>query len=134
MNNPENLRPSRSDQTVILIAEDDVMVANVARIALENDGHFILTASDGEEALSIARRYTGAIDILLTDIKMPGMDGLKLREYMLADRPEIKVLLMSGETEVVGNLPVLRKPFLPRDLRARIRQTISLGTPNLDLQ
>src|SRR5262249_29911660 len=95
------LRPARPDQTVILIAEDDVMVANFVRIALENDGHFILTASDGEDALLVASQFDGEVHLLLSDIKMPRMDGFELRQRILAARPELKVLFMSGETEHV---------------------------------
>src|SRR5690349_21219658 len=65
MKNPENLKPAQADQTVILIAEDEVLVANIVRIILEKHGYFILTASDGENALFISRQYPGPIHLLL---------------------------------------------------------------------
>jgi two-component system, cell cycle sensor histidine kinase and response regulator CckA len=126
MQNPENLRPADPDQTVILIAEDEVMVRNVARIALEKEHYFILTATNGEEALFISRKYPGKIDLLLSDIRMPNLDGLQLRERILEERPGIKVLLMSGHVErpVVAS-PFLRKPFGPTVLRERVRQLLA---------
>src|SRR5437016_4602796 len=57
MKNQENLKPAQADQTVILIAEDEALVANIVRIILEKHGYFILTASDGENALFISRQY-----------------------------------------------------------------------------
>ena len=69
MKNPENLKPAHADQTVVLIAEDEIFVSNVARIILEQDGYFILTASDDEDALLISRQYPGPIHVLLSDSK-----------------------------------------------------------------
>ena len=124
MKNPDNLKPAQADQTVILIAEDEVMVANVARIVLERNGYFILTANDGEDALFISRQYPGPIHLLLSDVKMPKLNGLELRKQILDERPETKVLLMTGDTEFIGALPVLRKRFLPNELTAKIQQMI----------
>jgi CheY-like chemotaxis protein len=59
MEDPQHLRPARPDQTVILIVDDEVMVQNVARITLEADGYFVLTAHDGEEALHISNAQRG---------------------------------------------------------------------------
>ena len=81
MKNPENLKPAHVDQTVILIAEDEVLVANIARIVLESDGYFILIASDGQDALFISRQYPGTIHLLLSDIKMPHLNGLELSAH-----------------------------------------------------
>jgi CheY-like chemotaxis protein len=126
LNNPQNLLSSRPDQTVVLIAEDEVTVQNVARIVLEKSGYFVLTASDGEEALTISRAYPGNIDVLLSDIKMPKMDGLELRQRILDDRPDIKIVLMSGQIEdpLVAGVAFLHKPFRPPVLRERIQQIV----------
>ena len=77
MRNPEHLQPFHADQAVILLAEDEVVVQNVARIILEREGYFLLTAHDGQEALEISRHYPGPIHLLLTDVLMPRMDGRK---------------------------------------------------------
>jgi CheY-like chemotaxis protein len=127
MEDPEHLRPSRLDQTVILIVDDDVMIRNVARITLEADGYFILTAHDGEEALHISRRFPGTIHAILSDLMMPKIDGLELRERILKQRPGVRVLLMSGYVgaAVPFDVAFLKKPFDPAALRDRIHELLA---------
>jgi CheY-like chemotaxis protein len=109
-----------------LIAEDDVMVRNVVRIALEEEGYFVLAAGDGEQALSLSRQFPGTIHALLSDVEMPNLDGLELRKIILTERPGIKVLLMSGFTESpVENIPVLAKPFVVGVLTQRMRELLA---------
>ena len=126
MHDPKHLLPSQPGRTVVLIAEDDVMVRNVVRIALEEEGYFVLTAGDGEQALSLSRQFPGTIHALLSDVKMPNLDGLELRKAILTERPGIKVLLMSGYTErPVENIPVLAKPFVVGLLTQRMRELLA---------
>ncbi len=61
MEDPEHLCPSRPDQTVILVVDDEVMIRNIAQITLETVGYFVLAAHDGEEALHISRKFPGTI-------------------------------------------------------------------------
>ena len=125
VDNPEHLRPSGPDQTVILVADDEVLIRNIARITLESDGYFVLEAGDGEEALAISRQYPGVIHAVLSDVQMPNLDGFRLRERILAERPGIKVMLMSGTVEVSAeNVAFLRKPFSPTLLKERLRQLL----------
>jgi two-component system cell cycle sensor histidine kinase/response regulator CckA len=125
MQETEHLHPVHPDQTVVLIAEDEVLIRNIVRIALENEGYFVLAACDGEEALTISRAYAGLIHMLLSDIKMPRIDGLELRKQILAERPGIKILLMSGLTgPQIDGTPLLRKPFGPSLLLDAIRRLI----------
>jgi CheY-like chemotaxis protein len=117
---------------VILIAEDEVMVRNLLRHILHAEGHEILAAADGYEALELSRKYDGTIDLLITDVKMPRMDGLKLIEELLAERPNIKVLVMSGHAseELRGKnagFPFLRKPFQPSAFREKVQQILRGG-------
>lgn len=128
MENPEHLRPQDPDQSVVLLAEDEVMVQNVARIVLESAGYFVLTAENGEQALYISERYPGLIHLLLSDVRMPVMNGLELKDKICLQRPEIKIVLMSGETPPV-NVPFLRKPFNPTQLRDKVDSV--LRTPEL---
>jgi CheY-like chemotaxis protein len=122
--NPE-LRQSDPDQKVILIATNDVVVRSIAQIVLGAAGYFVLSANDGADALNISRRYAGTIHILLTDVQMPKIDGLQLREQILFERPETRVLLMSAQLESSAeNIPILRKPFSPAVLVDRIRQLL----------
>lgn len=122
--NPE-LRSSNPDQKVILIAEDDVVVRSIAQIVLEAAGYFVLPAHDGADALNISRQYPGTIHVLLSDVQMPNIDGLQLREQILFERPETRVLLMSAHLESSAeNIQILRKPFRPSVLVERIRQLL----------
>src|SRR5258708_163897 len=111
MQNPEHLLPSNPNQTVILVAEDEVLIRNIARIVLDSAGYFVLSAKEGEGAGSISRQYPGTIHALLSDVKMPNTDGLQLREQILFERPGTKVLLMWGQIESPSeSIPFLRKP------------------------
>jgi CheY-like chemotaxis protein len=121
---------------VILVAEDEVMVRNIVRHLLQAEGHEVLAAADGEEALELARQYDGTIDLLITDVKMPRMDGLALVQKLLETRPNIRILVMSGQAsgELRGrnvSLPFLRKPFVPGAFREKVRQV--LNSPEAEL-
>src|SRR4030095_6701952 len=113
------------DKKVILIAEDDVVVRSIAQIVLEAAGYFVLSANDGADALNISRQYPGTIHALLSDIQMPNIDGVQLREQILFERPETRVLLMSAQLESSAeDILFLRKPFSPAVLVERIRQLL----------
>jgi CheY-like chemotaxis protein len=117
---------SRPDQAVILVVDDEPLILNIARTVLEREGYFILTAANGEEALLLSQAYPGTIQLLLTDIIMPGISGLELSQRLLADRPAISVLLMSGQVELPVEAKLLRKPFSIGLLKERVRQILSL--------
>jgi two-component system cell cycle sensor histidine kinase/response regulator CckA len=126
MNNPQNLLPADASQIVVLIAEDELIVRNVARISLESEGYFVLVGDNGEEALTLSRQFPGKIDALLSDVRMPRLDGLQLREAIMMERPGIKVLLMSGQVDApTPDTPFLRKPFTPAILKQRMRQLLT---------
>jgi DNA-binding response OmpR family regulator len=117
---------------VILIAEDEVMVRNLVRHLLTAEGHEILAAADGYEALELSRRYDGTIDLLITDVKMPRMDGLALIEKLRKERPNIRILVMSGHPseELRGEeagFTFLRKPFPPGVFRETVRDILDAG-------
>ena len=81
---------------VILLAEDDVGVQFFVWSLLKAEGFTVLTAGDGKAALEASRNHPGSIDLLLSDVGMPRMDGLELCKTIAAERPGIKVLMMSG--------------------------------------
>ena len=124
MQDPEHLLPSHPTQTVILLVDDEVLVLNVARIVLERQGYFVLAAENGEEALFIARKYPGPIHLVITDVTMPKMDGLVLRQNILNERPETQVLLMSGNTPLIEGVAFLHKPFGPKELLKKTGEII----------
>jgi two-component system, cell cycle sensor histidine kinase and response regulator CckA len=108
----------------ILLVEDEPLVRELAGHMLRNYGYHILEAADGPAALRLSATYAGSIDLLLTDVVMPGgLGGSQLAEQIVAQRPAIKVLYVSGYTDAamtqklidLGHAMVL-KPFTPDDL------------------
>ena len=112
-------------QPVVLVADDDAIVCKVVRIALEAAGMFVLTASDGKQALELSRKFPGTIHALVSDVVMPNLDGLGLYKQILSERPTIKVLLISANSDSVDGAPFLRKPFKLEELKQKVRQLVS---------
>jgi two-component system, cell cycle sensor histidine kinase and response regulator CckA len=117
-------------ETVVLLAEDDPVVRNLVSLMLSKEGYAVLTANDGQEALEICRRFKHPIQLLLTDKTMPRMNGLELAESVLRKRPEIKIMIMSGETAdtiLNKNTPdaFLAKPFMPPTLLVCVRRLLA---------
>lgn len=118
----------------VLLVDDDPLVRGLLRQILAAAGYRVLEAASGEEAWLCAERHQGAIHLLLTDVVMPGMNGRRLAELMLAARRETKILVMSGYTDDaglhqavrVGRLPFIEKPFQPEGLLDKLREV--LGT------
>jgi two-component system cell cycle sensor histidine kinase/response regulator CckA len=115
----------------LLIAEDETAVRNLVASALRRGGYRLLVASSAEEALGLADAHDGRIDLLLTDAIMPGKSGLELANLMVARRPGLPVIVMSGYTEenlaisgLTEPVSLLQKPFTPRSLCRRIREVL----------
>ena len=132
MDNPQHLRPSIADQPVVLVADDEVTVCNVVRISLEAAGFFVLQANDGQQALKLSREFPDPIHLLVSDVMMPHLDGLALRDQILRERPAIKVLLMSGEVpQPIPGGEFLPKPFRIEELRRRVRRLLCFSDADL---
>jgi len=106
-----------TDRTPILVAEDEAMLRLIAVEMLQDAGFEVFEAADGAEALDLLKANP-EIALLVSDIKMPRMDGYALVEAGLAFRPELKVLLMTGYSQEppatirqIRDLQILRKPF-----------------------
>ena len=80
----------------ILVAEDEEALRKLVARALVQDGHEVITANDGAEALEVLTRERGAFELLLTDIRMPVMDGIALALAATRDHPRLTILLMTG--------------------------------------
>jgi CheY-like chemotaxis protein len=116
-------------ETVILLAEDEALVRNLVQLMLNKEGYAVLAANDGQEALEICQAFKDPIHLLLTDIRMPRMDGMTLKERVRALCPDIRVIVMSGETVnaiALENTPdaFLRKPFIPPTLLKCVRRVL----------
>jgi CheY-like chemotaxis protein len=128
MEDLNHLRPSRPGQPVVLVADDEVIIRNLVRIALESAGLFVLAAADGDEALQMSRKFPGAIHVLVSDVKMPRIDGIALRRQLLLERPTTKVLLMSGAVDQpLEGVPFLHKPFHIEEMKQRVRELLASG-------
>lgn len=119
------------DETILLV-EDDEVVRRMARLILESRGYQVLAARDGREALQVFCEHFSEIDLLLTDVIMPGMSGRVLAERVAALCPELPVLYMSGYTDdaivrhgLLGDqLEFIQKPFAPEALTRRVRSVL----------
>ncbi|MEP6688739.1 MAG: response regulator [Gemmatimonadales bacterium] len=116
--------PDRAPVGIILVVDDQEGVRAVLRRQLSNDGHTVLEAGDGAEALHLVRRRNGAVDLILSDVVMPQMNGIELATRIGVEFPDIPVMLMSafvpGGVTRIGDgdtvVPVLQKPFDPVQL------------------
>jgi len=123
-------RPTGSE--TILLVEDEPALRGLVRTMLRRCGYTVLEAKHGEEALQICRSYGGRIDLLLSDVVMPGMNGSELAGRAAVLRPKLRVLLMSGYTDDVicrhgileKGIPFLQKPFAPDALAQKIRDIL----------
>ena len=117
----------------ILIAEDEDDVRGLLARALRQDGHAVVTAGDGAEALDILVREQGAFELLLTDIRMPVMDGIALALATARDYPAVTILLMTAyadQRERASGLnrlihDVVTKPFTLATLRAAVNDALA---------
>ena len=116
----------------ILLVEDNVRVRKLARRILADRGYHILEAQHGEEGLKVAGQHEGKIDLVVTDIVMPLMNGDDMVRALRARQPKLKVLFMSGYNEShqlgdalsVGACQFLAKPFHPGDFAQKVRELI----------
>jgi two-component system, cell cycle response regulator CpdR len=106
----------------VLVVDDDTNVLEVTAEMLNDLGCEAVTALSGEEALEHLERDQG-IEILITDINMPEMDGYELAERARAIRKDLKVIMLSGRESTRNGLPFIRKPFFEQDLLATMSST-----------
>ena len=120
----------------ILIAEDEEALRAMCARGLTMSGHEVMTASDGAEALELLKRESGRFDLLLTDIRMPIMDGIALALAAARDFPDLTILLMTGyadQRERASGLDaiihdVIAKPFSLATLRGTVNEALTVKT------
>jgi CheY-like chemotaxis protein len=128
-------RPGPRGHETLLLVEDQESLRDMIREALRLLGYRVLVAPHGEAALEVARRHRGRLDLLITDIVMPRMDGYDLARRLGVERPGLRVLYMSGHgldavaRRGLGGEPVLEKPFTNRVLSLRVREGLDRPPP-----
>jgi two-component system, cell cycle sensor histidine kinase and response regulator CckA len=125
----------RSGGETILLVEDDPALRKMAAEVLRDTGYKILTAPSGADAIHVAAKHQGPLDVLLTDVVMPGMTGRELADQIAAGYPRIQILYMSGYTDdAIGHhglqgqtLRLLQKPFTHDALVHYVREALEIG-------
>ena len=136
---PVEVRPAPSGTETILLVEDEPAVRAFAERALAEQGYTVLSAADAPAALALAAAHAGSIELLVTDVVMPGLQGHQLAERLAAERPDLRVLYVSGFTEnsvihhgVLGaDISFLPKPFSAEALGRAVRQTVDGTSRNV---
>jgi PAS domain S-box-containing protein len=121
----------RAHETILLVEDEPAILTMAARM-LEGRGYSVLAAGTPSEAIALAEAHPDAIDLLLTDVTLPEMNGRALADLLRASRPDLPCLFMSGYTANVMNgngllaegAPFISKPFHLRDLAAKVRETL----------
>ena len=127
----EPARRLQGTETILLV-EDEAVLRNATRQVLQRYGYTVLEAENGDEALDVAARYRETIHLLVTDVVMPGLGGRVLAERLLALRPDVKVLFLSGYTDdaivrhgvAQDQVAFLQKPFSPVSLGKKVRAVL----------
>ena len=127
----EDAKPGKGTETILLV-EDEAMLRKLACQTLKSNGYRILEASNGDEAIAISSQYQGEIELLLTDVIMPGMNGRELSTRLLETRPNLRVLFMSGYTDdaivhqgvLDESANFIQKPFSPDSLAQKVRAVL----------
>jgi CheY-like chemotaxis protein len=123
--------PARGWETILLV-EDEASLRAIAREILEEHGYRVIEATGPREAIEFARRHPEPIHLLVTDVVMPEMNGRVLAESLVAERPALRVLYMSGYTDDViahsgvlaSGILLLEKPFTTLALLGRVREAL----------
>ncbi len=129
--------PAGRENKTILVVDDEPMVLGLVRNMLRREGYNVLEANDGNEALKLVSDPERQINLLLTDIVMPAMNGYQLADRVKIQRSDIKILFMSGyQDRVIADLtglsvevtPLIRKPFTQHNLSVKIAEMLSEST------
>jgi hypothetical protein len=132
----QDRKPARGGETV-LVVEDNEQVRTLAMSALDALGYRVIEARDADEALVRTAEHS-TIDLVITDVVLPGgMNGRELAERLREDRPELRILFMSGYTSdaivhrgvLTQELAFIQKPFSPTGLAARVRELLDEREP-----
>ena len=126
---------ARGGHETILLVEDEASVRKYAKDILQSKGYLVLEAANGQMALDVSRNHQGTIQMMLTDVVMPGMSGRELADRLSPLRPDMKIIFMSGYTDdaivrhgILGSgVSFIQKPFSPAVMARKIREVLDGG-------
>jgi len=127
--------PPRRGSETVLVVEDDDMFRELLGEVLSEHGYRTLTAASPAEALAVVERHPGEVDLLVSDMVMPGMSGAQLARKLASDSPRMRVILMSGYSDEAlaergtprGGSPLIHKPFSNKDFLRTVRSVLDAG-------
>jgi two-component system, cell cycle sensor histidine kinase and response regulator CckA len=130
---PDRREPVRGSETILLVDDTDI-VRRLARDVLSTAGYRVLEAGGADEAIQVAGNQPDVIDLLVTDVVMPGRNGIELADRLRTTRSELPVLYISGYTDMSivrdgllsQDVAFLQKPFTPEELLKKVRQVLEL--------
>ena len=132
-----HLAHSGHPPATILLVEDNDNLRNLLQRTLEGVGFSVFSAADGAEALRLCQERDGTMDLVVSDIVMPGLNGIELSERVRADRPDTQFLFITGFSgqftelsELTYGANILEKPFLPSELLRKVEETLNQGKAN----
>jgi CheY-like chemotaxis protein len=122
---PTQVSELRGGETV-LVVDDEEMLLNLCQTVLSSFGYRVVLASNGVQALDLVARMPAEIDLVITDLVMPGMSGRELMDRLRLQAPGIPLVCMSGYSigDSAGGATYLRKPFTAQDLLRKVRESL----------
>jgi CheY-like chemotaxis protein len=126
------LAAARATSATVLVVEDDEIIGELLQRTLARVGFAVLTASDGAEALGVCQQHAGPIDLVVSDIVMPRLNGIELSKRVRAARPQTKFLFITGFGDQFPELressaDIVEKPFLPSELVRKVEDLLDKG-------
>ena len=126
------LELTRGTETILLVDDEESLRTVVTQFLSQELGYNLLSAGSAEEALDLVESYSGNIDLLLTDILLPGMSGSELAEKMLSSHPGVRIMYISGYADQnlesygisASKITLLQKPFSIKSLAAKLREML----------
>jgi CheY-like chemotaxis protein len=126
--NPVPKRQVASERKTVLVVDDEPMILDFVRSVLERAGFDVVTSNSAPEALGVIRSCESPVDVLLTDVQMPEMNGVELVRRLTNYRTNVAIAFMTGfiaDSRLPSNIPVVRKPFRAADLVTQIGELLN---------
>ena len=127
--------PSRVSKKISLVVDDDPFVRNLIKALLRADGFHTIEAEDGVQALGLVHEFGGVVDLLVSDIEMPEMDGFTMACFVRTAFPLVPIILVSGRAEIEpakllnAGFEFVQKPFQPTTFLSAVEKVMRVRTP-----